>query len=62
MRRKKRCRDCGVEKKLSDFYENIQEGRPNQASHRPECKACNKARRQAKMKPKRKPTYMQEFR
>lgn len=60
MARRKRCCQCGAEKKLSEFYRNIQEGRPNQASHRPECKACNKARRDKKLK--QKPTYMQEFR
>jgi hypothetical protein len=40
----KRCRHCGVEKPLDDFYTD----RKARDGRRPECKACNLARRRAK--------------
>jgi hypothetical protein len=40
----KRCRHCGVEKALDDFYTD----RKARDGRRPECKACNLARRRAK--------------
>jgi hypothetical protein len=40
----KKCKVCGVEKPLSDFYAN----KGSRDGHRPECKVCNLAARRAK--------------